>query len=248
MYRRAGPIDTTSRGSHIARMTLYWLAGLLEAEGSFLAGPPSSPRCCAIRLPMTDEDVVGRVAALFDRAVVAHRVRDPRFKRPFSTTIRGASAARIMATLAPIMSARRRTQIERAMLTQSGRPRWRTHGARCTAAGCEASAAVRGLCRRHYRRWWKQTRRGRTTTDTSPAEPQLVTDAASLDWASADERSRIAWLAGLLEGEATISLRSGRYPRISITMCDRSVLERAVEVMPGSRLYAADRVRSRARG
>ena len=44
---------------------LYWLAGLLEGEGSFMRGPPSRPNMPAIAIQMTDEDVIQRVAQLW---------------------------------------------------------------------------------------------------------------------------------------------------------------------------------------
>ena len=69
------PIDTSVACCHLKALTLFWLAGILEGEGSFLARPPSSPNSPAIRLPMTDVDVVERVAAIFERAVVPTRAR-----------------------------------------------------------------------------------------------------------------------------------------------------------------------------
>jgi hypothetical protein len=54
----------------------YWLAGLLEGEGSFLPGPPSAPNSLRIALMMTDADVVARVAALW--GVAYHGVRQER--------------------------------------------------------------------------------------------------------------------------------------------------------------------------
>lgn len=44
---------------------LYWLAGLLEGEGSFSPGPTSAPNSARISLTITDADVVARVAALW---------------------------------------------------------------------------------------------------------------------------------------------------------------------------------------
>jgi hypothetical protein len=44
---------------------IFWLAGLLEAEGSFVAAPPSDPKRPRISLAMTDADIVERVSRLF---------------------------------------------------------------------------------------------------------------------------------------------------------------------------------------
>src|SRR2546428_4077125 len=96
-------------------MTLFWLAGILEGEGSFLAGPPSSPNSPAVRLPMTDVDVVERVAAIFERAVIATRARKAHHTPVYVTTIKGAGAARMMTALTPLLSQRRKRQVEHAL-------------------------------------------------------------------------------------------------------------------------------------
>lgn len=43
-----------------------------------------------------------------------------------------------------------------------------------------------------------------------------------------------AWLAGLLEGEATFALHQGKYPLVQLTMTDRDVVERAWSAVPGA--------------
>ena len=53
----------------ISERDLCWLAGLLEGEGSFIAGPPSAPRTPAVVLSMVDRDVVARAADLLDASV-----------------------------------------------------------------------------------------------------------------------------------------------------------------------------------
>jgi hypothetical protein len=40
--------------------TLIWLAGILEGEGSFMKGPPSSPNRPVISMVTTDIDVALR--------------------------------------------------------------------------------------------------------------------------------------------------------------------------------------------
>jgi hypothetical protein len=51
-------------GPAVSTHELHWLAGLLEGEGSFTAGPPSSPRMPVISVNMTDEDVVARLGRI----------------------------------------------------------------------------------------------------------------------------------------------------------------------------------------
>jgi hypothetical protein len=96
----------------------YWLAGLLEGEGSFLAGPPSAPNSLRIALTMTDEDVVARVAALW--GVAYHEVRQQRsrvmgWKPNYYVHLRGKPAVELMEQLLPFMGERRQQQIRRAL-------------------------------------------------------------------------------------------------------------------------------------
>ena len=198
-----------------AVVAVYWLAGILEGEGSFLAGPPSAPSCPAIRLPMTDPDIVVRVARLFQRAAVATRPRQSHHKTAHVTTIKGAGAALLMQWLAPLMSPRRNRQIERALRSRDSEARRRPR------------------------------------TQIVSLNEELVTEGTEVSWRAAGPAERIAWLAGLLEGEGSfIAARFGShsYPRISVTMGDRDVLERAMTLMPGSHLYDANDSRFAERG
>jgi hypothetical protein len=166
------------------------------------------PSCPAIRLPMTDRDVVVRVSELFHRAVVATRPRQNHHKIPYVTTIKGAPAAQMMRALAPLMSPLRRSQIERAL------------GA-------------------HH-----PTRR-------SGPVAELITDGSELSWEAADTEARVAWLAGVLEGEGSFvsaSFGSYSYPRVQMTMCDRYVLDPAMTLMPSSHIYAVTDKRGLERG
>ena len=48
----------------LSPQSLYWLAGLLEGEGSFLKPPPSKPTRVILSVEMTDRDLLERVAAM----------------------------------------------------------------------------------------------------------------------------------------------------------------------------------------
>jgi hypothetical protein len=101
---------------------LYWLAGLLEGEGSFSPGPPSAPNSARISLTMTDADVVARVAVLW--GVAYHEVRQERcremgWKPNFYVHLRGKPAVRLMQRLLPLMGQRRQSQIERALASHN---------------------------------------------------------------------------------------------------------------------------------
>ncbi len=84
---------------------LFWLAGLLEGEGSFMKPMPSEPNRPRISLHMTDKDVIDRVNHLFN-LTYAHAKIDPRnesWKTSYRTVIRGKKAVSTMSRLYPLM-------------------------------------------------------------------------------------------------------------------------------------------------
>ncbi len=52
--------------SEVPENQLYWLAGILEGEGSFLKAPPSAPNRPSISMQSTDEDVIAKVASMMN--------------------------------------------------------------------------------------------------------------------------------------------------------------------------------------
>jgi hypothetical protein len=102
---------------------LCWLAGLIEGEGTFLAGPPSAPRSPAVQLSMVDRDVVERAGALLGAAVSVVPSRREGWKTAYCTRVRGARAVLWMKRLRPLMGSRRREQIDRAMASYAPDPR-----------------------------------------------------------------------------------------------------------------------------
>src|SRR5262245_1253553 len=99
----------------IADADVHWLAGLLEGEGSFLAGPPSAPRSPAVRVCMADRDVVDRAGALLGVAVMVIPSRREGWRTAYSVRVRGAPAVLWMERLRPFMGRRRQEQIDRAI-------------------------------------------------------------------------------------------------------------------------------------
>lgn len=100
---------------------LHWLAGLLEGEGSFLKGPPSKPNACAISIQSTDEDVLAHVSTLLGVRYHRSRARQSHHKDYFSLHKRGQAAGNLMRELRPLMSRRRRDQIDAALASQRER-------------------------------------------------------------------------------------------------------------------------------
>jgi hypothetical protein len=94
---------------NIDKQTLYWLAGLLEGEGSFCPGPPSAPNRPRITLAMTDEDIIARVAWIFDVKYFVDRSKNGANKTPYVVSIRGRRAVKLMKDLYPLMESVVRT-------------------------------------------------------------------------------------------------------------------------------------------
>jgi len=104
--------------SDVPENQLYWLAGLLEGEGSFLKPKPSAPNRPVISMQSTDEDVIAKVADLMGVSywqAPVERYDRKRWKRVFAVHLRGARAVELMLLLKPLMGTRRQKQIERAI-------------------------------------------------------------------------------------------------------------------------------------
>jgi hypothetical protein len=97
---------------------LYWLAGILEAEGSFLSGFPSRPNQPRIQVTGTDQDVIGWIADWLGVKYVALRPRrdgHENRKQAFAASVTAGRAVTIMRELYPLMGKRRREQIDRSI-------------------------------------------------------------------------------------------------------------------------------------
>lgn len=90
-------------------LQLCWLAGLLEAEGTFLRPSPSKPRIAVIALEMCDQEVVAAVGRHWDRKVQT-RCRKTG-NRSYMVRLRGRPALAEMRRVFPYMHTRRRAQI-----------------------------------------------------------------------------------------------------------------------------------------
>ncbi len=113
---------------------LCWLAGLIEGEGTFLAGPPSSPRSPAVQLSMVDRDIVERAGELLGAAVTVVPSRREGWKTAYCVRVRGARAVPWMQRLRPLMGTRRQAQIDRAIASYAPDPRRLLDDERATEA------------------------------------------------------------------------------------------------------------------
>jgi hypothetical protein len=110
-FANAGP----ALGGENGWPPVFWLAGLLEGEGSFMRGAPSAPAYPIIACRMTDLDTVELVAAAFGTSVQA--IEKGRHKTEFAASLRGSRAAELMRLLRPMMSLRRQRAIDQALNT-----------------------------------------------------------------------------------------------------------------------------------
>jgi hypothetical protein len=95
---------------------LFWLAGLLEGEGSFLKPAPSEPGYSRVKISMTDYDIILRVTALFKvRYICASQPYQENHKCKYITQVKGRNAVTIMRQLYPLMGERRKMQIAGAV-------------------------------------------------------------------------------------------------------------------------------------
>lgn len=95
--------------------TKFWLAGLLEGEGSFCKPAPSSKGAPFISLQMTDEDVVAKVSQIFGVKYHQTKKKKQHHKQCFIVVKTGFEAIEIMKEIKPLMSQRRQQQIENAI-------------------------------------------------------------------------------------------------------------------------------------
>ena len=93
----------------------YWLAGILEGEGTFMSGPPSEPNSPIARICMTDRDVVARAALLLGRAVTPVPARQADYKPPYLAQVKGHDAVGLMRAVRPVLGPDRQNQVDRAL-------------------------------------------------------------------------------------------------------------------------------------
>ncbi len=150
----------------------------------------------------------------------------------FATVIKGSAAVELMVASRPYLGATRRRQIDAAVASWSGRTRrMAAPGTPCAVNGCIRLAAVRGLCRTHYKSWWKAIQFGRAPR-VVPVDPTRLFTGP--DQCQCDRECDIAWLAGLLEGEGFFGVGGSRnhtYPIVSLQMCDRLIVSRAAAIL-----------------
>lgn len=112
-----------SRTLHMIERDLYWLAGILEGEGSFMKGSSSKTCLPIISIQTTDQDVADRVAMLLGVKAVFVPRRQSHWKDIYSVRLHGAPAAEMMHQLRDLMSIRRISQIDVALASYKPKAR-----------------------------------------------------------------------------------------------------------------------------
>lgn len=123
---------------------LYWLAGLLEGEGSFIASKPyvNQPPQARITLCSSDKDVVERAAKILGAKSVLRNTSSNRLglKMQWKATVYSSRATGWMMTLYSLMGARRREQIRTSLAARRGYPTSAKHLSRTWRAQGSSTA------------------------------------------------------------------------------------------------------------
>jgi hypothetical protein len=225
--------------------TLFWLAGIFEGEAHFGRGTPSQPRHPRIALVMSDEDIVGRVAALFDHTYTPMSPSKDHWRITYKFTMRGTPAAQLMKQLYVLMGKRRQSQIDRALENYVYNPTANITQSKITEAdvraikkrlakGETAKSIAQDFPISHYAIW--DIRSGKTWGHVSVNTHQSAVGLALPDFPTPlfTEENNFHWVAGLLEGEGSFiagSPSEPNRPRISVAMTDEDVIERLAAVL-----------------
>lgn len=92
---------------------IYWVAGLLEGEGSFTSKANKFPR---VTCEMTDEDVIKKLHSLLGGQLYKPTKRQSHWKQSWQWTyVKSHEAAAFMQKIYPYMGERRKKQIDNTL-------------------------------------------------------------------------------------------------------------------------------------
>lgn len=86
---------------------LAWLAGIIEGEGCITTKHRGAREALLVRVKMTDEDVIQRVAHLFGSSYHSIPPAQAGWKTQYSTEVTGKRAVKLMEELSPLLGHRR---------------------------------------------------------------------------------------------------------------------------------------------
>lgn len=113
----SSPLVPTQRYMKIDKDNLFWLAGFLEGEGSFLKGPPSRRNIPELVVTTTDKDIACKVGNIFKTSpcYIDKSKKNLKWKDAWMVRTRGIHAVEWMKMLFPLMGSRRQQQIKKAI-------------------------------------------------------------------------------------------------------------------------------------
>jgi Helix-turn-helix domain of resolvase len=241
------------RMNDTAHLRLAWLAGLLEAEGTFLQPIPSEPRFPIVACQMTDLDVVERVGSLFGTTVT--RIPREGRRNVYATRLKGSRAVLLMRDLAPLMS-ERRAQAITASLDAHAAPR---HKLDFATAERIRHLYAQGISVSHLAKTFGVAR----ATVRQILERSIYGAPAVMPWRCPHgdgvlvfevhgqmSLPELYWLAGWLEGEGSFLVpppSDPRRPRIVARTRDADVAEEVGRLLAVRPLFSHDG-RERERG
>jgi Helix-turn-helix domain of resolvase len=214
---------------------LFWLAGVLEAEGTFLRPPPSMPNCPIVSCRMTDRDVVAQVAKLFGTRVMTND--KGHYRTEYAATLKGSGAVALMTDIKPLMGSRRQQAIESAIQDYAPPRRKLTlskaEEIRRRFANGESVATLAISYRVARQTIYPILQRRIYSTPTSRLwrKPKVVLAETSPPSGMSPEE--LFWLAGWLEGEGSFLApppSDPRRPRISAPTRDHDVATEAARL------------------
>lgn len=111
----------------------YWLAGILEGEGSFRAPTLKKPGRLNVSVAMTDNDTINRAALLLQASSVRSRKAEKdHWKNQWVCQISGVKAYRTLSRLYPLFGLRRSSHIQECLRTFLSSPGTSDDGSRYT--------------------------------------------------------------------------------------------------------------------
>ena len=224
----------------------------LEAEGSFLAPPPSAPNAPIIACRTTDRDIAERVATAFGVKVMTNPKGQHRTEH--AATIKGARAVALMVDLFPMLGLRRQRAVGAAIAAHRAPSRKLSFGDAVQiraqrARGDSVSALARqfGIARQTVHAVLDE--RIYREQPATPWREDLagVTAPTRCSFAGPEE---LSWLAGWLEGEGSFLApppSDRRRARVSAVARDLDVVARVARILGVSPIVQRD-PRGRARG
>lgn len=221
-----------------SRELAAWLAGLLEGEGSF--GFYSNR--LGFTLSMTDEDIVRRAAAMVNTTVHKLKKAAEHHKTPYAMAVRGGRAAYYLSELLPLFGARRSLVISEALAHFDARSNARKLKAQARAAAVArysdedllnhwaakpVGQSMRAFCRDLGSPGLRNNviERLQRLGALPSAQVEEFRQLGFADFEELAPREKLAWVAGLLEGEGHFRAR-GLTPMVSLQMTDQDVVLR----------------------